>query len=272
MPLQRCTSSSPPRPPDAVFCESSPSRSCHDRQRRAKKTFEEMMSYIPGIPLTFFFPALCSLFATTPAANNSSVERQMWDVWVLAAHFIVLFCSDFVGKCIGEEAKYEGVRLLFDGLQQPVLNKQVHPQSHTKRSHTNPWTFRSTDVLLLILLRFWKYQKKSLLCWTCLQFFSWLAMFLITQSENLCCLQRGSEDTQGTNLCHLVYIKFIDVELWEEFPKCPFLNCSYSTCTCRHLPRLQSIGASVVTARPQCHRVIRCHRKLHAKSRVPPLF
>lgn len=32
---------------------------------------------------------------------------------------------DFLGKCIGEEAKYEGVRLLFDGLQQPVLNKQV---------------------------------------------------------------------------------------------------------------------------------------------------
>ncbi|XP_075874097.1 sorting nexin-14-like isoform X3 [Nelusetta ayraudi] len=64
---------------DAVFCESSPSRSSHDRQRRAKKTFEEMMSYIP----------------------------------------------DFVGKCIGEDAKYEGVRLLFDGLQQPVLNKQL---------------------------------------------------------------------------------------------------------------------------------------------------
>lgn len=53
MPLQKCTSSFPP-PPDAVFCESSPSRSSHDRQRRAKKTFEEMMSYIPGIPLTFF--------------------------------------------------------------------------------------------------------------------------------------------------------------------------------------------------------------------------
>lgn len=33
--------------------------------------------------------------------------------------------SDFVGKCIGEEAKYEGIRLLFDGLQQPLLNKQV---------------------------------------------------------------------------------------------------------------------------------------------------
>lgn len=34
--------------------------------------------------------------------------------------------SDFVGKCIGPEAKYEGIRLLFDGLQQPILNKQVN--------------------------------------------------------------------------------------------------------------------------------------------------
>ncbi|KAF6723222.1 Sorting nexin-14 [Oryzias melastigma] len=31
----------------------------------------------------------------------------------------------FVGKCIGEEAKHEGVRLLFDALQQPLLNKQM---------------------------------------------------------------------------------------------------------------------------------------------------
>ncbi|KAG8124064.1 hypothetical protein E2320_019626 [Naja naja] len=30
-----------------------------------------------------------------------------------------------IGKCIGEDAKYEGIRLLFDGLQQPVLNKQL---------------------------------------------------------------------------------------------------------------------------------------------------
>ncbi|KAM6916819.1 sorting nexin-14-like isoform 2-T2 [Lycodopsis pacificus] len=64
---------------DTVFCESSLPRSPQDQQSRAKKTFEEMMTYIP----------------------------------------------DFLGKCIGEEAKYEGVRLLFDGLQQPVLNKQL---------------------------------------------------------------------------------------------------------------------------------------------------
>lgn len=36
-----------------------------------------------------------------------------------------LSCSDLIVKCIGEETKYESIRLLFDGLQQPVLNKQV---------------------------------------------------------------------------------------------------------------------------------------------------
>ncbi|TMS12297.1 sorting nexin-14 isoform X1 [Larimichthys crocea] len=35
------------------------------------------------------------------------------------------YLPDFVGKCIGEEAKYEGIRFLFDGLQQPLLNKQM---------------------------------------------------------------------------------------------------------------------------------------------------
>ncbi|XP_068005158.1 sorting nexin-14 isoform X5 [Melanerpes formicivorus] len=35
------------------------------------------------------------------------------------------YIPDFIGKCIGEEAKYEGIRLLFDGIQQPVLNKQL---------------------------------------------------------------------------------------------------------------------------------------------------
>ncbi|XP_078133379.1 sorting nexin-14-like isoform X8 [Sander vitreus] len=71
---------------DTVFCESSVPRSAQDKQRRAKRTFDEMRTYIPGI------------------------------------HSLL---PDFLGKCIGEEAKYEGVRLLFDGLQQPVLNKQL---------------------------------------------------------------------------------------------------------------------------------------------------
>uniref|UniRef100_A0A3Q4BQF5 Sorting nexin 14 n=1 Tax=Mola mola TaxID=94237 RepID=A0A3Q4BQF5_MOLML len=35
------------------------------------------------------------------------------------------YLPDLVVKYIGEEAKYEGIRLLFDGLQQPLLNKQM---------------------------------------------------------------------------------------------------------------------------------------------------
>lgn len=33
---------------DAIFCESTEERSPEDKQRRAKKTFEEMMKYLPG--------------------------------------------------------------------------------------------------------------------------------------------------------------------------------------------------------------------------------
>uniref|UniRef100_A0A674EDT0 Sorting nexin 14 n=1 Tax=Salmo trutta TaxID=8032 RepID=A0A674EDT0_SALTR len=64
---------------DAVFCENSEERTTGNKQRRAKKAFEEMMNYLP----------------------------------------------DFMEKCIGQEAKYEGIRLLFDGFQQPLLNKQM---------------------------------------------------------------------------------------------------------------------------------------------------
>ncbi|CAJ0956133.1 unnamed protein product, partial [Ranitomeya imitator] len=72
---------------DAVFCETTEPRAVSAKQKRAKQTFEEMMAYIPVCPSS------CTL--------------------------------DLIGKCIGEEAKYEGIRLLFDGLQQPVLNKQL---------------------------------------------------------------------------------------------------------------------------------------------------
>uniref|UniRef100_A0A3P9HQK8 Sorting nexin-14 n=1 Tax=Oryzias latipes TaxID=8090 RepID=A0A3P9HQK8_ORYLA len=88
---------------DTVFCERSPPRSTQDKQSRAKRTFEEMMNYIPGI-----HPAVSCRFVPSHLHvkyGNSS--------------------TDVLGKCIGEDAKYEGVRLLFDGLQQPVLNKQV---------------------------------------------------------------------------------------------------------------------------------------------------
>lgn len=35
------------------------------------------------------------------------------------------YLPDFVSKCIGEEAKLEGIQLLFEALQQPLLNKQM---------------------------------------------------------------------------------------------------------------------------------------------------
>lgn len=39
---------------DAVFCENSEPRSSEDKQKRAKKTFEEMKNYIPGSVLVAF--------------------------------------------------------------------------------------------------------------------------------------------------------------------------------------------------------------------------
>uniref|UniRef100_A0A671L071 Sorting nexin-14-like n=1 Tax=Sinocyclocheilus anshuiensis TaxID=1608454 RepID=A0A671L071_9TELE len=35
------------------------------------------------------------------------------------------YLPGLVGKCIGEEAKYEGVKMLFNTIQQPLLNKQM---------------------------------------------------------------------------------------------------------------------------------------------------
>ncbi|KAK7906622.1 hypothetical protein WMY93_015234 [Mugilogobius chulae] len=65
---------------DAVFREESQQhRTEADKQTRAKRTFEEMLQYLP----------------------------------------------DFVSKLLGDESKYEGVRLLFDTIQQPLLNKQM---------------------------------------------------------------------------------------------------------------------------------------------------
>ncbi|XP_059369309.1 sorting nexin-14-like isoform X2 [Carassius carassius] len=35
------------------------------------------------------------------------------------------YLPDLVGKCVGEEAKHEGVKMLFNAIQQPLLNKQM---------------------------------------------------------------------------------------------------------------------------------------------------
>ncbi|XP_075939347.1 sorting nexin-14-like isoform X2 [Anarhichas minor] len=59
---------------------------------------------------------------------ESSEERTPEDKQVRAKQTfdeMMNYLPDFVVKCIGQEAKYEGVRLLFDIIQQPVLNKQM---------------------------------------------------------------------------------------------------------------------------------------------------
>ncbi|XP_041815111.1 sorting nexin-14 isoform X2 [Chelmon rostratus] len=59
---------------------------------------------------------------------ESSEERTTEDKQARAKQTfeeMMKYLPDFVGKCIGEEAKYKGIRLLFDGFQQPLLNKQM---------------------------------------------------------------------------------------------------------------------------------------------------
>lgn len=59
---------------------------------------------------------------------ENSEERTAEDKQIRAKQTfeeMMKYLPDFVGKCIGEEAKYEGIQLLFDGLQQPLLNKQM---------------------------------------------------------------------------------------------------------------------------------------------------
>ncbi|XP_035534498.1 sorting nexin-14 isoform X2 [Morone saxatilis] len=59
---------------------------------------------------------------------ESSEERTAEDKQIRAKQTfeeMMKYLPDFVGKCIGEEAKYEGVRRLFDSFQQPLLNKQM---------------------------------------------------------------------------------------------------------------------------------------------------
>ncbi|KAK2889794.1 sorting nexin-14-like isoform X3 [Channa argus] len=60
--------------------------------------------------------------------HEDNVERTSEDKQIRAKQTfeeMMKYLPDFVGKCIGEEAKYEGIRLLFDGIQQPLLNKQM---------------------------------------------------------------------------------------------------------------------------------------------------
>lgn len=66
---------------DTVFCESSLPRSPQDKQRRAKKTFEEMMTYIPGIHSPFFQcyvncnPPYCHIDIST--FHKTNIQKQV---------------------------------------------------------------------------------------------------------------------------------------------------------------------------------------------------
>ncbi|CAH2249307.1 sorting nexin-14 isoform X3 [Pelobates cultripes] len=57
---------------------------------------------------------------TEPRSLNAKQKRAK-----LTFEEMMRYIPDLIGKCIGDDAKYEGIRLLFDGLQQPVLNKQL---------------------------------------------------------------------------------------------------------------------------------------------------
>nr|XP_057942390.1 sorting nexin-14 [Doryrhamphus excisus] len=59
---------------------------------------------------------------------ESSEERSSLDKQTRAKQTfeqMMAYLPDIVDKCVGEEAKHDGVQLLFEGLQQPLLNKQM---------------------------------------------------------------------------------------------------------------------------------------------------
>lgn len=128
-----------------------------------------------------------------------------------------------MGKCIGEDAKYEGVRLLFDGLQQPVLNKQVHTCTHTlTNTHTNSSASRVVTL----------YQLTSVFS-LCLNFiFMFCETYHVTDVNPMFC-----------SCCSVVEYQQMAQNFVRGFPKCPFLDHCYSTCACRHSPRLQTMRA-----------------------------
>lgn len=62
--------------PDNVFRESSPPRSLEEKQLRAKRTFEEMMSYIPGMQPAVSYPDFCP----RSTSETSCAARQACEI------------------------------------------------------------------------------------------------------------------------------------------------------------------------------------------------
>ncbi|KAH0622122.1 hypothetical protein JD844_024144 [Phrynosoma platyrhinos] len=103
-------------------------RSENLERRQNQNYFMEMMTvegvydYLMYIGERLFLNFLNAVFC------ENSEPRSLQDKHKRAKNTfeeMMKYIPDLIGKCIGEEAKYEGIRLLFDGLQQPVLNKQV---------------------------------------------------------------------------------------------------------------------------------------------------
>ncbi|XP_076011106.1 sorting nexin-14-like isoform X2 [Genypterus blacodes] len=97
-----------------------------------KNTFEAYMDQYIQSKLEQILQEHCMVSLITLLRDavfcESSEDRSAEDKQVRAKQTfeeMMKYLPDYVGKCIGEECKYEGIRLLFDGLQQPLLNKQM---------------------------------------------------------------------------------------------------------------------------------------------------
>uniref|UniRef100_A0A3B4BIL3 PX domain-containing protein n=1 Tax=Periophthalmus magnuspinnatus TaxID=409849 RepID=A0A3B4BIL3_9GOBI len=98
----------------------------------AKRSFEAYLDQLMHQKLTQILQEhrLVSLITQLRDAVfcEDSEERSAEDKQLRAKQTfeeMMSYLPDFVSKLIGEEAKYEGVRLLFDTIQQPLLNKQM---------------------------------------------------------------------------------------------------------------------------------------------------
>lgn len=112
-----------------------PSTSQNTQSQRAWQ-FEERLcrlsSNLPTLILQTNSPGLCCVFLTGFGSIKLNKSACFTYPWLNKAGRCASI-SDFVVKCIGEESKYEGIQLLFDSFQQPLLNKQVNSRSPNPR-------------------------------------------------------------------------------------------------------------------------------------------
>uniref|UniRef100_A0AAQ4QYT2 Sorting nexin 14 n=1 Tax=Gasterosteus aculeatus aculeatus TaxID=481459 RepID=A0AAQ4QYT2_GASAC len=63
--------------------------------------------------------------ANLPENSERKHDDNILEMISVDGMYDYMMYVDFVEKCVGQEAKYEGIRLLFESFQQPVLNKQM---------------------------------------------------------------------------------------------------------------------------------------------------